>query len=212
MKIKKFIFNAFYENTYIVWDDISKEGIVIDPGCYAPGEKKELKNFIEENKIIPKYLVNTHCHLDHIFGNKFILEKYECQFLIPKNEEILLKNFSTQAVSFGFDVYEQPTNYKFLDDNNSLEIGDYKFELIFTPGHSPGGFCLYSISEKICFTGDVLFKDSIGRTDLFGGSFEQMISSIKSKLLILDDEVKIFPGHGEESSIGYERNYNPFLK
>lgn len=212
LKIKSFIFNWFSENTYVVWDEVSKEGIIFDPGCSNIEEEKILVQFIEENKINVKYLINTHCHIDHILGNAFIAEKYNVDLFIPKNDEPLLLHSNEQGRAFNIDVKEFTNSFFFVDDNENFLLGDEKLIPIFTPGHTPGEFCFYNEANKILISGDVLFRESIGRTDLWGGNYEQLIDSINQKILCLPDETKVYPGHGELTSVGWEKMNNPFFK
>lgn len=211
IKVQKFIFNPFLENTYIVWNDKSKEAIVIDPGCSNQNEKKLLADFIENNYLVPKFIINTHCHIDHILGNSFIKEKFNPILLMPEKDIFLLDIMKEQANYFGIKFDPSPLPEEFISEDKILKLDNCDVKFLFTPGHSPGEFCVYLESEKICFTGDVLFKGSIGRTDLWGGDYEILINSIKVKLLNLPDDVIIFPGHENESSIGYEKQFNPYL-
>ncbi|MFN3871927.1 MAG: MBL fold metallo-hydrolase [Ignavibacterium sp.] len=211
LKIHSFEFNPFNENTYLVWDDESKIAAVIDPGCYDDYEKEELKNFIEENNLIPALLINTHCHIDHILGVKFIKDNYNVKYLIPEKDLPLHKNAVSQGQMFGFDLEELPKPDDFITEDKLIQIGQDELKPLFTPGHTAGEFCFYSEKNKICITGDVLFHQSIGRTDLWGGDYDTLINSIKNKLLTLPDETIIYPGHGIESTIGKEKKQNPFL-
>ncbi len=211
VKIKKFVFNPFNENTFIVWDDHSKECAVIDPGCSDEVEENELSEFIQNNDLIPKYLINTHCHLDHIWGCRFVKKKFNPEYLIPEDDLMLLKNAGTQADMYNVQFNEPPQPDNFLSEKLKLSLGESDLKLLFTPGHTPGEFCLYFPNENFCIVGDVLFRDGIGRTDLWGGDYNTLIDSITSKLFSLDDDVVIYPGHGEESTIGRERAKNPFL-
>ena len=210
MKIKKIVFNTFSENTFIVWDENSGQGIIIDPGCSTKDEEEKLTKFITKNNITPKYLINTHCHIDHILGNAFVKDKYNIRFLAPEEDLFLLSLMVQQAASFGFEMKESPNPDTLLKEGLKLEFPS-EINFLFTPGHTPGEFCLYFPEAKFCLTGDVLFKDGIGRTDLWGGSYDTLINSIETKLFTLPDETTIYPGHGEESSIGYEKKNNPFL-
>jgi len=211
LKIKKFIFSPFSENTFVVWDKSSSDACVIDPGCNSDKEEKELESFITQNNLNIKYLINTHCHIDHIFGNAFVKEKFNPVFLAPKGDVFLLEKSEEQAALFGIDIKLSPKPDKFIEEEVNIALGSIKGEFLFTPGHTPGEFCVYFENEKICFTGDVLFKEGIGRTDLWGGNYNTLIRSIKEKLLSLPDDVRIYPGHGEASTIGYEKISNSFL-
>ena len=210
--IKKFIFNPFSENTYVIWDEESNEGMIVDPGCSDDSEETALENFINKRNILIKYLIITHCHIDHILGCKFVKEKFSPVFLVPKDDLPLLEEAKTQASAFGLDITFPPLPDEFLYENSYISLGNIKVKIIFTPGHSPGEHCLYFEKEKFCITGDVLFKNSIGRTDLWNGDYSILMESIKNKLLTLPDDVVIYPGHGESSKIGIEKSENPFLR
>ncbi|MDQ7818485.1 MAG: MBL fold metallo-hydrolase [Melioribacteraceae bacterium] len=212
LTIKKYIFNPFLENTYIVSDDESKEAAIIDPGCYDDKERELLSNFITSKQLRIKYLVNTHCHIDHIFGNSFIKEKYNPIFLAPEEDLFLLDLMVEQANIYGTQLTPSPKPDEMISDGKEIFIGSSSGKFLFTPGHSPGEFCIYFEKEKICFTGDALFNGSIGRTDLWGGDYNTLINSITNKLFVLSDDVKIYPGHESESTIGYEKANNPFFR
>jgi hydroxyacylglutathione hydrolase len=209
---QKFVFNFFYENTYVVWEQDSKEGMIVDPGCYNLTEKEELKNYIINNKISVKYMVLTHCHIDHIFGCKFIKDEFSPVFYSPEQDQFLLEKTDMQAGLFQVKIDEVPYPDKFLNEKTNLTIGNTKPKIIFTPGHTPGEYCIFFEREKTCLSGDVLFNGSIGRTDLWGGSINTLLDSIKKNILTLSDDVKVLPGHGEETTIGRERRFNPFLQ
>lgn len=211
LKIQKFIFSPFSENTFVVWDEGSRDACVIDPGCNNENEEKELESFITQNNLNIKYLINTHCHIDHIFGNAFVKENFNPVFLAPKGDIFLLEKAEEQAALFGIDIKLSPKPDNFIEEKVNIALGSIKGKFLFTPGHTPGEFCVYFENEKICFTGDALFKEGIGRTDLWGGNFNTLIQSIKEKLLSLPDDVRIYPGHGEASTIGYEKSNNSFL-
>jgi glyoxylase-like metal-dependent hydrolase (beta-lactamase superfamily II) len=211
IKIEKFVFNPFSENTYIIWDDESKSAIIVDPGCFDKTEETILKVFIEERELDLKYLINTHCHIDHILGCKFIKDLYNPTFLIPRKDLPLLKNVTKQAEMFGIEISNPPQPDQYLSEDLVISLNKSEIKFIFTPGHTPGEFCLYLKTEKILISGDVLFKESIGRTDLWGGNYEVLINSIRTKLLTLPNDVKVLPGHGDETTIGFEKEFNPFL-
>lgn len=212
IQLKKFTFNMFDENTYVLWDDESKECAIIDPGCYEKYEELELQNFIIDNNLVIKYLINTHCHIDHIFGCRFVKEKFNPNYLASEKDLPLLQNINTQAKMIGIESFTPILPDEYLTENTLLKLGSSELKFLFTPGHSPGEYCIYLPEEKICITGDVLFYNSIGRTDLWGGNYDMLINSIRHKLLTLPDETIIFPGHGEKSTIFKERTQNPFLK
>lgn len=212
IKVRKFIFNPFSENTYVLWDNETKESAVIDPGCYTESEESELENFINTESLNVKYLINTHCHIDHIFGCEFVKRKFSPQYLIPELDTPFLDNAGTQAKMFGIDFSFSVKPDDFLDESKSLFLHISELKFLFTPGHTKGEYCIYLPQENICITGDVLFYDSIGRTDLWGGDYETLINSINNKLLTLPDKTIIHPGHGDESTILREKKFNPFLQ
>lgn len=211
VKIERFTFNVFGENTYIIYDEHSKESAIIDPGCSNKSEEQEISAFIQSKDLVLKYLIITHCHIDHILGIKFIKDKYQSKYLIPEKDLPLIERAEEQGELFNIklEIPFQPD--ELLTEETNLKIGDSEFKFLFTPGHSPGEYSIYFPNEKFCITGDVLFRESIGRTDLWGGNYETLINSIKDKLLTLPDDTLIYPGHGEPSTIKQEKNYNPFL-
>jgi glyoxylase-like metal-dependent hydrolase (beta-lactamase superfamily II) len=209
--VKSFVYNMFSENTFVIWDEASKESAIIDPGCSTEDEEQKLDKYVSENKLIVKYLINTHCHIDHILGCKFVKEKYNPDFYAPEKDLPFIKRAEVQAAAFGLDIDNPPLPDKFLSEDLSLNLGKSILYFLFTPGHTTGEYCIYFKKEAICVTGDVLFKNSIGRTDLWGGDYNTLISSIEHKLFTLPDNVIIYPGHGESSKIGVEKRENPFL-
>ena len=211
IKVKVFTFNLFFENTLVLWDDKTKEATVIDPGNSSLDEEKTLADFISSEDLKVKYLINTHCHIDHILGCKFVKEKYNPVYYAPEKDIPLLEHAQQQAQLFDIILDEPPKPDQLITETTELFLGNSKLVFLFTPGHTPGEYCIYLEEEKICITGDVLFNESIGRTDLWGGDYNTLINSLEKKLLILQDEVEIFPGHGATSTIGYERQNNPFL-
>ena len=212
MKLKSFTFNQFYENTFIV-SDSTNDCIIVDPGCYSNDEKNMLKKYIDDNNLNPVKLINTHCHIDHILGNKFVAKTWELNLETHQNDIELLENSSEIARVYGFIDYEKsPSTTQFLNEGDIVEFGNSKLKILYTPGHAPGHISLYSKEEKFIISGDVLFKNSIGRTDLPGGDFNVLIKSIKTKILCLDDDTVVYCGHGPATTVGYERVNNPFLK
>lgn len=212
MFVKIFVFNPFQENTYVVYNN-NGNAFIIDPGCYTNDEQEMLKNFIVDNKLKPTKLLNTHCHLDHVFGNKFIAETFGMELYMHKNDEIVLERAPIVAPQFGMPPFE---NYvgkiNFLQDKEEIFLDDDKFEVLFTPGHSPGSISFYNEQKQMVIVGDVLFYEGIGRTDLPGGNFEVLASSIKEKLYNLPNETKVYNGHGQPTTIGHEKIYNPYVR
>jgi hydroxyacylglutathione hydrolase len=211
LKIKVFTFNMFAENTIVLWDDETKEAAIVDPGNSSVEEDELLAEFISTEKLKIKYLINTHCHIDHILGCKYVKEKYQPMYYAPENDLPLLEHAADQAQMFVVQLNKPPKPDEFIREETKLNLGKSELKFLFTPGHTPGEYCIYFENEKICISGDVLFNESIGRTDLWGGDYNTLISSIQNKLLVLPDEVKIYPGHGESSTIGYEKQNNPFI-
>lgn len=210
LQIQVLTFNPVQENTYLLFNE-KNECIIVDPGCYYDNEKEALAVAIGQNNLRPKILLNTHCHLDHVFGNKFIAEKYNLTLHLHKAEEQLLKMAPASGLMFNLPFDNYAGEFIFLNEGDIITLGDDKLEVIHAPGHSPGSICFYCKEQKFIISGDVLFNLGIGRTDLPGGSHEQLISSIKDKLFLLPDDVTVYNGHGIETSIGYERKNNPFL-
>ncbi len=212
IEIKKIVSGPFQENTFIIWDDKSKECAVIDPGCIGEQDENNIESFISNNNLIVKYLIVTHAHLDHIAGCAFIKEKYNAEYYLPEQDLPLHQNALQQAAAFKIKMRTPPDPDKFITEETILFLGESKLEFIQTPGHTPGGYCIYMREDNKCITSDTLFNDSIGRTDLWGGDYETLINSIVYKLLVLPDDTEIYPGHGEKSTIGREKRENPFLK
>ncbi len=211
IQIQKFTFNLFSENTFILWDDESKESAIVDPGCSDSSEEQELENFITENNLKVKYLLNTHCHIDHILGCEFVKNKFNPTYYAPELDIPLLQNAKMQASFAGMDFSISILPDEYLTENKKLYLGKSELSFLFTPGHTPGEFCILIPEIKSCISGDVLFFDSIGRTDLWGGNYDMLLKSINEKLLSLPDETIIYPGHGESTTIGREKKLNPFL-
>ncbi|SRR5258708_7762481 len=209
LSIQAFTFNAFSENTYVVSDE-TLEAVIIDPGCYSREEEKELSAFVESNHLKIKFILNTHCHIDHVLGNNFVVDKYKAPLLIHKIEEAQLKAVKNYAPVYGFDGYREAGPVQFIDEKSTIAFGNTLWKIFFLPGHSPGHIGFYNAKEKVVFSGDVLFANSIGRTDLPGGNFEVLIQSIHQKLFTLPDEVVVYPGHGQPTTIGGEKISNPF--
>jgi hydroxyacylglutathione hydrolase len=210
IQITSFAFNPFQENTYVLHDE-TKECIIIDPGCYAPLEQAELSTFIENENLKPVRLILTHCHIDHILGCKYISNRYNLVSEINKIEMPVFDSAERAAAIFGIRLEKPPAPGKFIDENDLIKFGNSSLAILFTPGHSPGSLCFYNNEQKFVIGGDVLFRGSIGRTDLPGGNFDTLISSIKDKLFPLGDDFMVYPGHGPETTIGFEKTNNPFL-
>ncbi|HBX52634.1 MAG: MBL fold hydrolase [Bacteroidetes bacterium GWF2_33_38] len=210
IKLKQFTFNAFQVNCYVLYDE-TNECVIIDASCYTRAEKDELKQFIAEKGLKPIHLLNTHCHIDHILGNYFISDTYNIFPEAHEGEKMFVDAAKQYGQSFGFDIEGPVPIQKFLIENQLISIGNSSIKTIHVPGHSPGSICYYAESEKLLISGDVLFNNSIGRSDLPGGNHEQLIIGIREKLLSLNDDVAVYPGHGEHTSIGNEKWSNPYF-
>lgn len=209
-QIKSFAFNPYQENTYILYDE-SFECVIIDPGMYSGDEQNTLLKFISENKLKPVLLLNTHCHIDHVLGNKFIYDTYGLLPQFHKGEEMVLNAVVAYAPQMGIRYEVSPLPEVYLPESGTVRFGDSELELIFSPGHSPAHLCFYNKAEHFLIGGDVLFYQSIGRTDLPGGNHDQLIRNIREKLFTLPDDCLVYPGHGPSTSIGFEKKNNPFL-
>lgn len=207
---QSFTFNPFQENTWLVWND-QRDCLIIDPGCYSPQEKEVLRSFIEKNELNPVRLLNTHCHIDHVLGNPFVSSQYGLTPEIHSLDKPLLEAVENYGKMWGINSEVQPEPICSLDSLEPIQLGDEELQVIFTPGHAPGEVCFYSKEHQFVIAGDVLFRESIGRTDLPGGNHAQLIETIRTKLFSLDDQVQVHCGHGPSTTIGHERRFNPFL-
>ncbi len=205
-------FNPVSENTYLVFDNETREAIIFDPGCFTNAEEALLAKTIADHQLIPVKLINTHCHFDHIFGNDFVMKKYGLKLGIHELEKDILQLAPAIVNTYGLPPMRPspPADY-FIAEGETIALGDASFEVLFCPGHSPGSICFYNAAENYLIAGDVLFNGSIGRTDLPGGDHQTLLGSIMTKLLPLPDETVVWPGHGGNTTIGKERTSNPFL-
>jgi len=208
--VKVFIFSPVQENTYVLFNE-QKNCIIIDPGCYYDSERDELAAFIQNNELTPKLLLNTHCHLDHVFGNKWVAEKYGLKLHLHEKEKPVLEYAPASGLMWNlpFDNYKGDVLY--LRENDVVRLGEDEFDVFFTPGHSPGSIVFYCRKQHFVIGGDVLFKMSIGRTDLPGGNHHTLLKSIHTKMFVLPDETIVYPGHGEATTIGFEKKHNPYI-
>ncbi|MDR1672869.1 MAG: MBL fold metallo-hydrolase [Bacteroidales bacterium] len=211
MKIHHMVFNPYEVNTYIL-SDAEKQCIIIDPACHSPKEQDILKAYIEDSALTPVWLINTHGHFDHIIGNAFVCKTWQVKVAAHRNDLFLLEHAWKQGEVFGFPVEQPPLPTVFFEEGDELNMNGIHIKIYHIPGHSPGSIILYAPDEKTVFVGDVLFSGSIGRTDLPGGDFDQLIDGITRKLLTLPSSTVVCSGHGPQTSIGREMSHNPFLK
>ncbi|MEY2595233.1 MAG: hypothetical protein RI965_505 [Bacteroidota bacterium] len=210
LNVKIFQFNPLQENTYLIFNE-EQNCIIVDPGCYTDQERQQLLQFIASKALRPVLLVNTHCHLDHVFGNKFIHEQFGLELHIHEGEQKVLDMAPTSGLMWNlpFDNYQGKMH--FIDESLLLQLGNDRLEILFTPGHSPASISLYSNKDDLLIAGDVLFRESVGRTDLPGGNPDILSHSIRTKLYTLPDETIVYPGHGIPTTIGHEKHHNPFI-
>lgn len=208
--LKSFCFNPFQQNTYVMYDQ-QKRAFLIDPGNSKASEHEELKNFIRDQQLIPERLLLTHAHLDHVFGNRFVYEEYGLLPEVHSEDLFLLERMEKTAAMYGVDCEASPLPEKYLEHGQRIQLGDYQLECFHCPGHSPGSIAFFVREQKVLISGDVLFRESIGRSDLPGGDHHTLLNSIRSYLLELEPDVKVYSGHGPSTTIGHEKAYNPFL-
>ena len=206
-----FTFNPFQENTYVIYSD-SGICVIIDPGCYEESEKNKLVAFIAKKRLKPSQVWLTHAHIDHVLGLKFCCGHFGIKALIHPLEIPQLKAVEVYAPNYGFYDFEPTDKLEILDISNPLSIDTEMFELLFVPGHAPGHVAFHHIESAQVWAGDVLFRQSIGRTDLPGGNFQVLEQSIQNELYTLPSETAVYPGHGPSTTIGFERQNNPFVK
>jgi hydroxyacylglutathione hydrolase len=211
INIKQFTFNPVSENTYILFDETG-ECVIIDPGMYDAAEQNIVVNFIKEQELKPVLLLNTHCHYDHVFGNKFVYDNWGLKPQFHKGELYVLQAMPGYVPQMGLHYELSPEPEVFLPEAGKVNFGNSQLELIFAPGHSPAHLCFYAAADNFLIGGDVLFYCSIGRTDLPGGNHLQLINSIKNNLFILPDDCRVYPGHGQSTTIGFEKQHNPYLQ
>jgi glyoxylase-like metal-dependent hydrolase (beta-lactamase superfamily II) len=211
MKIYKLVFSPVEVNTYIL-AGTSGDCAIIDCGCFDKKETEKFEHFIKENNLNPVLLLNTHCHLDHVFGNKFILDRYGLKTFSGELDEENRKNATQHALMFGLTMETPPEPSGFIKDDQIIKFGETKLRAFDVPGHTAGSIAFYDEEDEVVFTGDALFSGSIGRTDLPGGNYDTLIASITNKLFVLPPSTTVYPGHGESTTIGKEMRSNPFFK
>ena len=210
MEIYKLVFSPIDVNTYVL-ADASGDCAVIDCGCYDRNEFRKLTSLIAGKKLKPVLLLNTHCHLDHLFGNRFFLEEYDLGTLCHKEDEYNRETAVDHAVFFGLSMEAPPAPSGFLTDGQKVKFGETELTVLHVPGHTKGSLAFYSPKDSVVFTGDALFEGSIGRTDLPGGNYETLIKSIRTKLFTLPPDTVVYPGHGNQTSVRAEMSSNPYF-
>jgi hydroxyacylglutathione hydrolase len=212
MKVETIPVNPFEMNCYVYYDENSKEGVIIDPAAYSDSEKETITSFITNENIKIKFILNTHGHIDHILGNYWAKETFNVPVLIHEGDLPLIEHSTEQGKMFGVIFPDPPPPDKFIKENEKIDFTGANLKIIHTPGHSPGGVCFVDVKEKVIFAGDCIFKESIGRTDLWEGDTDLLMDSINNKILCYSDDYKIYPGHYDATTIGEEKKNNPFLK
>lgn len=208
--IKTFIFNPFQENTYVLSDN-TNNCIIIDAGVSSDYEEQVFSDYLKKNKLVPQALYNTHCHVDHVLGCNRIKEAYKIPFYAHESEKALIDSAKSFAEFFGMSVEQPPHPDHTISEEDKIRFGESELDIFHVPGHSPGSLVFYNEENRLAITGDVLFKGSIGRTDLPGGNYTELINGIKSELMTLPKDTVLYPGHGPTSTIGNEYDTNPFL-
>ena len=212
LNVKKFTFNPFSENTYVITDEF-KNAVIIDPGCYYKPEQNELDSYVLKNNLKLKSILHTHSHLDHMFGTAYLADKYNLDLWICKEDLVTYQSYEKVCEVYGVPITFSPNpTPKFFDLKQLIQIDGIKFEILYVPGHSPGHVAFYNKENNFLINGDCLFENSIGRTDLPGGNHQQLIDSIKNEIFILPDETLVYCGHGNETTIKAEKSFNPFLR
>jgi len=209
MQVKVFTFNPFQENTYLLYDETG-EAVIIDPGCYEAHEQAALVDFVEQNNLKVVALWNTHCHVDHVLGNAFVKEKFGVKLHIHPEGESVLKSVENYAPAYGFVKYHPTEADEFFAEGDTMTFGNQRLKVLFTPGHCPGHVVFYHEESAQCINGDVLFHEGIGRVDLPGGNASLLLERIKSQLFTLPEETVVHCGHGPSTTIGHEKENNPY--
>jgi len=211
LHVHSFVFNAFRENTYLVYDGDGNCAI-FDPGMSNPAEERMFADFLAEKKLTPVALYNTHCHVDHVLGNRFVHDRYGLTPQFHEGEVPVLVAVANSAPVYGLRYEASPIPDTFLVENQEVNIGEDRLRLLLVPGHSPAHLCFYAERDSFLIGGDVLFRNSIGRTDLPGGDHGQLLDNIRRKIYTLPDGTVVHPGHGPSTTVGFEKQSNPFVK
>jgi len=210
MEIKTFHFNPLMVNTYILSDETG-EAVIVDPGNCQSYEDQQILDYVSAKNLTIKYIINTHPHLDHIAGNPWCKAKYHADVLMHDGGMKEYNRAFAYAAVFGFEVDKMPDPDRYLQEGDEITFGNQKLSVRYTPGHCTGSVSLYSAESKVVFTGDLIFEQSVGRSDLPTGNAEELLESIREKILTLPDEVTILSGHGDPTTVGRERRSNPYI-
>lgn len=210
IELKSFSFNPFQENTWLVWNE-NRDCVIIDPGCESTQEEKKLLDFISSSNLKPIAIWLTHCHIDHVLGLNFCLQQWQIPYFLHQKETAQLRAVQAYAPSYGFHGFQMPELQGKEICEGEIQLGNEKFSILDVPGHSPGHVAFYHEESGILISGDVLFRESIGRTDLPGGDFKILEQSIRQKIYTLPADTRILPGHGPETTVGHEMKFNPFV-
>lgn len=210
-QIQAFVFNFASENTYVLFNE-NKNAWLIDPGNMNEQETKAIEGFITENGLKIEKIILTHAHIDHVLGLQWAFDTYKVSVTMHEDDKEVLDMLQASGIRFGFQIPAVNVDLEYVNEDDELDFDGEKFKIYHVPGHSPGSIVYHNETQKFMISGDVLFEGSIGRTDLYKGNYEQLIEGIKTKLFVLDDETQVFSGHGNPTTIGFEKQYNPFLK
>ena len=210
LNIQAFVFNFASENTYVIYNE-NKNAWLIDPGNSTQQETDAIEKFISEKQLKIQKILLTHAHIDHILGLQWAVDTYKVPVLMHKEDQEVFDMFQISGMRFGMQLNHIKAEIQYIDENSELDLDGEKFKIYHVPGHSPGSVVYHNENGKFIISGDVLFEGSIGRTDLYKGNYEQLIEGIKAKLFVLDGETQVFSGHGNPTSIGFEKQHNPFF-
>lgn len=211
LSLKQFTFNDFAENTYVLFDE-TKEAVIIDPGCYYKNEVEELLSFIKQKELNPVKILNTHCHIDHILGNDYLLNRFNLSLYLHKEEIFTYKDTARWTTMFNMPPLQIPENLTFIDESSIISFGNQQLTCLLTPGHSIASITFYCKEAGIAIVGDAIMQNSIGRTDLPGGNLTTLLQSIRTKIFTLPNETTLFSGHGPKTTVKAEKENNPYLK
>ena len=211
LQIQGFVFNFASENTYILYNE-NKNAWLIDPGNMSPQETLAIDHFITENGLHIQKILLTHAHIDHVLGLQWAFDKFKVPVYLHREDQEVLDMLQASGMRFGMTIDPVKVETQYVTEGEELDLDGEKFRIYHVPGHSPGSVVYHNENQKFMISGDVLFEGSIGRTDLYKGNYEQLIDGIKTKLFVLDPETQVFSGHGNPTSIGFEKQYNPFFK